>query len=253
MTIFYFTSTGNSLAIAKRIGGKLIAIPQVIDFDNLEYEDDVIGLIFPIYSLRPPKMVREFLKRVKLNAKYTFAIGTFGNMAGAAMTNLQQENEELGFKFDYVDSILMVDNYLPIFEINKQIEKIPEKKIEENINRILSNIKKEVHNNSKSSISTKLLTKAIEKFDNHASNGLQAKKFVVDNKCTLCGVCSKVCPSGNIVVSDKVQFNNKCEGCLGCVNLCPQNAMHLKNEKSDKRWINPEVSLKELIEANNRL
>jgi len=31
-----------------------------------------------------------------------------------------------------------------------------------------------------------------------------------------------------------------------------QNAIHLKNERSAKRWINPEVSLNEIIEANNR-
>ena len=31
MTIFYFTATGNSLAVAKRIGDNLISIPQVID------------------------------------------------------------------------------------------------------------------------------------------------------------------------------------------------------------------------------
>jgi len=30
MTIFYFTGTGNSLAIAKSIGGSLISIPQVL-------------------------------------------------------------------------------------------------------------------------------------------------------------------------------------------------------------------------------
>lgn len=60
MTIFYFTSTGNSLAAAKRIlssesGGTLISIPQVIDSPSLEYSDDVIGIVFPIYGLASPK------------------------------------------------------------------------------------------------------------------------------------------------------------------------------------------------------
>jgi len=31
MTVFYFTSTGNSLTVAKAIGGELISIPQVIN------------------------------------------------------------------------------------------------------------------------------------------------------------------------------------------------------------------------------
>jgi flavodoxin len=46
MTIFYFTDTGNSFAIAKAIGGILISVPQVIDSDNLHFKDDAIGLVF---------------------------------------------------------------------------------------------------------------------------------------------------------------------------------------------------------------
>lgn len=32
MKIFYFTATGNSLAVAKKIGGELISIPQGHEF-----------------------------------------------------------------------------------------------------------------------------------------------------------------------------------------------------------------------------
>jgi len=50
MTIFYFTATGNSLALAKRIGGTLVSIPQVVDSENLYYKDDAIGVVFPVYG-----------------------------------------------------------------------------------------------------------------------------------------------------------------------------------------------------------
>ena len=79
----------------------------------------------------------------------------------------------------------------------------------------------------------------------------QAQKYIVNDSCTRCGICAKVCPSGNISVNDKVNFADKCEWCLGCVHLCPQNAIHLKNEKSPDRWRNPDVSLADIIEANN--
>ena len=36
-----------------------------------------------------------------------------------------------------------------------------------------------------------------------------------------------------------------------CVHNCPKNAIHLKNEKSNARFRNPEVSVKDLVEANN--
>ncbi|MCL2757194.1 MAG: 4Fe-4S ferredoxin, partial [Coriobacteriia bacterium] len=74
MTVFFFTSTGNSLAIAKRIGGNLVAIPQVINSPETHYSDDTIGIVFPVYRLAPPRMVRQFLDKVTFEADYTFAI-----------------------------------------------------------------------------------------------------------------------------------------------------------------------------------
>jgi MinD superfamily P-loop ATPase len=79
-----------------------------------------------------------------------------------------------------------------------------------------------------------------------------AQSYMVNDRCVKCGVCAKVCPVKNIAVTDKVRFSDHCEACLACVHLCPQNAIHLKNERSGKRWRNPEVSLAEIINANNR-
>ena len=90
MTVFYFTATGNSLAVAKRIGGTLISIPQVVDSENLHYKDDAIGIVFPVYGWTTPVMVGRFLDKVKFEADYIFAIGTYGNIPGAAMYHLQK-------------------------------------------------------------------------------------------------------------------------------------------------------------------
>ncbi|MCL2757384.1 MAG: 4Fe-4S binding protein, partial [Coriobacteriia bacterium] len=83
------------------------------------------------------------------------------------------------------------------------------------------------------------------------STDKDAQSYIVNSKCIRCGICAKVCPARNIIVKDKVFFSTHCEGCLACVHHCPRNALHLNNEKSDKRWINPEVTLAEIIKANN--
>ena len=44
--IFYFTGTGNSLAVAKRLNGELVSIPQVMKEKNFIFEDEAIGIIF---------------------------------------------------------------------------------------------------------------------------------------------------------------------------------------------------------------
>ena len=101
MTIFYFTATGNSLSVAKQISGTLISIPQVVDSDNQHYKDDVIGIVFPIFALSTPKIVRRFLEKVRFEADYTFAIGTYGNMPGSAMMSLYKTSQKRGLRFDY--------------------------------------------------------------------------------------------------------------------------------------------------------
>ena len=53
MTIFYYTATGNSLAVVKHIGGTPISIPQIVDADDLHYKDDAIGIVFPLHWWSP--------------------------------------------------------------------------------------------------------------------------------------------------------------------------------------------------------
>lgn len=257
MKIFYFTSTGNSLAVAKKIltvesEGELISIPQVIDSMDLEYNDDVIGIIFPIYGFGMPKMVKKFFEKVKFKANYIFAIGTYGNMPGACMLNTQKLANRNGYKIDYAQSILMVDNYLPGFEISEEIEKLPQKNSTEKIVQIVDDIANRKSLEAKASLIMRAATTVIQTGSSLMLNGNGARKYIVDDKCTKCGTCAKICPSGNINVSDKVEFSDKCEACLGCIHLCPENALHLKNEKSVARWRNSDVSLAEIIKANNQ-
>jgi ferredoxin len=253
MTIFYFTSTGNSLAVAKKIGGALISIPQVVDAPTLEYNDDAIGIIFPIYGFYCPKMVRRFIDKAKLTADYIFAIGTYGNKAGACMRNFQRNAAENGIRVDYAESLLMVDNYLPGFEVNDQIVKLPQKKTDENLTRIIADITARKKLTATASLGDIALTAAIQVGENTFMKATQAQNYSINGDCVKCGVCAQICPSGNISVTDKVQFADKCEWCLGCVHLCPKNAIHLKNERSNTRWRHPGVSLAEIIKANDRM
>lgn len=99
MKIFYFTGTGNSLAVAKRLNGELVSIPQVMKEKSFVFEDEAIGIIFPLYCLNPPKMVREFLSKAKFQTEYLFAVATYGNLAGASMQELQKSVRSYGYQF----------------------------------------------------------------------------------------------------------------------------------------------------------
>ena len=72
--VFYFTATGNSLYAAKKLDENPISIPQILKQTNLIFTDDAIGIVFPIYAGRAPKIVLDFLKRSKFNTDYFYLI-----------------------------------------------------------------------------------------------------------------------------------------------------------------------------------
>jgi len=64
-------------------------------------------------------------------------------------------------------------------------------------------------------------------------------------------MCERVCPVDNIKVDKKPVFMNNCQQCLACAHNCPQRAISVKKEKSKARFINQNIILKEIIDAND--
>ena len=54
MKVLYFTGTGNSLYVAKRIGGELLSIPKLMKEEQFIIEDDIVGIICPVYGFAVP-------------------------------------------------------------------------------------------------------------------------------------------------------------------------------------------------------
>ena len=141
MKVLYFTATGNSLYIAKAFGGELLSIPQMIKEGKYEFTDEKIGIVFPIYGWGIPSYVVDFLKKAKFNCSYLFAISTFGVYSGAVAKHLTDVANEAGHNFSYINAIKMVDNYLPGFDMKKEIENEEKKGTEDHLEIIKSDIK----------------------------------------------------------------------------------------------------------------
>ena len=78
MKILYFTGTGNSLYVAKKIGGDLLSIPQLIKNNQYNIEDDIVGIVCPVYCMTMPNIVKEYLQKVEISANYLFVVMTYG-------------------------------------------------------------------------------------------------------------------------------------------------------------------------------
>lgn len=93
--VVYFSGTGNSLAIARyvagKLGGKLTPAIQAPARSPQKPPADTLGLVFPIYDFRPPRCIFDVLETVPdIEAKYLFAICTHGTAApGRSLKRVQ--------------------------------------------------------------------------------------------------------------------------------------------------------------------
>jgi len=257
--VFYFTATGNSLFIAKSLSDNPISIPQELKKENLSYEADEIGFVFPDYAASAPMIVREFLKKAKFSAPYMFSVITFGNAAVNVCQWWDKFSKENGVTFNYIKSILMVDNYLPVFDMNQQIT--IDKHTDENLAAIIEDL-----NAHKSFVETA----EMGFFNEEMLKGMQDQHFSMTadrllelkkDRCIECLTCEKVCPHKNFRLGDGgLEFSGKCEYCLACVHACPEKALTLKSanpqwpgeRNPEARYRNPNISLNEIIRSNQQ-
>jgi Fe-S-cluster-containing hydrogenase component 2 len=70
----------------------------------------------------------------------------------------------------------------------------------------------------------------------------RAEVWIDETRCTGCGACAEVCPTGAIaLVEGKARLNSEqCQGCEACVQVCPTGALQpvLKPELVNQRDIN---------------
>ena len=251
MKLLYFTATGNSLYVAKRLGGELYSIPQLIKGNHYEFATQKIGIIFPIYYWSVPEHIEKFLSKVKLSSNYIFAIMSYGFIHTGEASHLLEIGRTNDIKFSYINTIKMIDNHLLGFSMEKQKQNEHKKQIDTNLNSIISDIKNSKEWIIQDSCLEKVMTKGVLKLHPHKVGSGYVKRFNVEDTCTQCGICAKVCPTDNIKVNNtKPEFSNHCCSCVACTQNCPQNSIRFKGERDKTRFRNQHITLKEIIEAN---
>ena len=252
--IFYFTGTGNSLYIAKQLDENIVSIPQVIHNEALKFTADKIGVVCPIYGHEMPKMVKEFLAKAEFDAPYFYIILTYGALHGGAAELAQSYLQSIGKSADYINSIVMVDNFLPNFDMEKQ-RKL-NKKIDKNLSAIKADLAEEKRMVQKAGMQKFVHTMYLKMVKNQPETVWASYK--VEDACIGCGICEKVCPASCVSVVDgraKHELTN-CQACYACVNACPQKAIKfnlaMQEKNPNARYRHEGVSLEELIQANNQ-
>lgn len=253
--VFYFTGTGNSLFVAKQLDSEMVSIPQALKRKELEYTAETVGFVFPVYSGEPPLIVREFIKKVRIYAKYVYMVLTYGNDETVAVKVSKAFAEENGIRVDYIAKVKTVDNFLPVFDASQQIK--IDKKCGEQIKAVSDDIRIRRHSIPKVKIKGRILYAAVKKMHNAHPEQINGEALAIKESCIGCGICTQVCQRGILKIENgkAVRQKKACEFCLSCVNNCPEKAIGFSTgEKNpNARYRNESITLDEIIKANNQL
>ena len=249
--ILYFSGTGNSLAIARKIAEALN--DQVLPLTEAVQQDLTnerrIGLVFPTYDFNLPLALPEMVSHLKISPKsYVFTVVTCGSMAGNCIWVLRRLLREKGIELAYSHKVSVPDNSALAFGRNpnkqlKKFERVPARM--EQIIRELQAESHTLHYSWFSLLSWLLGRPAVEKGMIHC---LGPK--VNADKCTGCNTCVRVCPMDNINLTDeKAIIGDNCTVCLACVHVCPQQAIRTNGQEArkERQYRHPDIKLKDLI------
>ncbi|MFX1275751.1 MAG: EFR1 family ferrodoxin [Promethearchaeota archaeon] len=251
-TIYYFSGTGNSLKIARDLSEKLercelVPIAQVWKNENIISTSNKVGFVFPLYFYGLPKIVYNFVTKFDVsNSNYFFAILTKGgDFDGVAFHQLEEILKTKKKSLSAMISIRMPANFFRSDPENLQIQLFRDSisKLEE-FSEIIKNNEKDIQlikNNKK----LEKYFKINYKF--HKSVNESDILFYIDENCTHCGICEKVCPINNIKLNDGVpQWQHKCQQCVACINFCPEKSIKYGNINL-KNYHHPDINVHDMI------
>ncbi|MDF1616916.1 EFR1 family ferrodoxin [Petrocella sp. FN5] len=267
--IYYFTGTGNSLAVARSISSAMtdvVLIPMLKE-DALTYIDthtESIGLIYPIHVNALPHAVIHFIQKIHLlSMTYIYAVATHGGIPGMSGLYLNKILKKQGIDLKTYYEIEMLNNtpkgIAPKFlmRLNWELEITPEE-VEHKLSVMkikIENIVKGITDKEETTLQkppsgTRRMMYWMMQIMWLISNPSKYKlQFLVDDSCNGCGICQQVCVTKRIKMNeDKPEWvHDYCNFCYACFNYCPKEAIGVKYyTKKLGRYHHPDISAQDI-------
>ena len=231
--ILYFSGTGNSNYVAKRIadalGDALVNLNDRIkagDTSLVETGERVI-IVTPTYAWRIPRIVRDWLLKTELRgARLAWFVMTCGSEIGNADRYNRDLCTEKGLACMGTAQIVMPENYIAMFSAPQADEaRQIVAKAEPSIDRAIAAIQRNqpfapTRNNLYDRFMSGPVNLIFYKFF------VNADAFTVSDACISCGQCAKRCPMNNVTLKDgKPVWGKACTHCMACICYCPVSAI----------------------------
>lgn len=256
-TIYWFSGTGNSLAVAKQLAAglrdaQLVPITRVTDVEP----EGRVGLVFPVYAFGPPTIVKRFVDQLELRpdtpifSVCTCAV-TPGDTAGIVRRLLRKKGLDLSSAW----TVRQPENYPPLGGTpGPRSQARTHNRARQKVDEILQALQSPP---SRSFEQANGLLRAIAKFvwplfRAFVEKGKADRFFCADQKCVSCGLCAEVCPALNIqIVDGRPAWQGHCEQCFACFHWCPQKAIQYGASKRLRRYHHPDSLLNEIREQGH--
>ncbi|MGO0882191.1 EFR1 family ferrodoxin [Clostridioides difficile] len=246
--IIYFSGTGNSEYVAKKIGKEiqdevlnLFEKVRTRDYSHL-ISDRPWVIVVPTYAWRIPRIVHEWLMETELGGnKNIYFVMTCGADTGNAGNYLNKLCKIKGMNYMGCASVVMPENYIALFSTpSKEEALVTIEQAEQKISSTIQCIRTDI-----------AFPESKVTFKNKFSSGLvnnifypifvHSKKFYVTDACVSCRKCENVCPLENIHLNDgKPNWGNNCTHCMACICKCPKEAIEYgKHSKGMARYTCP--------------
>lgn len=272
--LLYFTATGNSLYVARVLAASEVKEKRTVHpqepfsiaqelrrTGDLSYEDETIGIVYPVYAHEPPRPVLELLERASFATPYLYLVGTYGNVCAHAATLAAEHAKRLGHAPALSTAVLMCDNWLPAYDMDEQRALLATRDVEGQIQRIAQDVAERVHRiDPATEDDLRIHEQMLAEQRPFSPQELEAFLRVDPHTCVGCSACVNTCPSGCMaLVGSRAQrqahAGRGCITCMACAQVCPTGAVRLPGgEKNPRaRYIHPSVTARDLARANSQL
>ncbi len=232
--IYYFSGTGNSKHIAQHMAQLTHDCIQSITEAPLKPTDDArIGLIFPVHAWSAPRVFEAFVEQqlaplVQHPSPYVYMICTCGDDIGMTYEILNKRLKSIGLSLSAGFSLIMPDSYIGLPGFNINAPDVEQRKVDASV-KLLPTIAQHINHGDavkKLKRGPFPLTKSYVLRPVFYRFYVGHKLFRTTDACVACGRCAQVCPTKNIVLSDKRPvWHENCANCLACYHACPKHCI----------------------------